>query len=109
VVTASISDVSSWSTGWFQWAGSAQVALVDAGGRPLAGAQVQVRVTTSTGAVETVTVTTDASGRATVAVGPYSWFGSWGGTGHADVEVVDVTGADASWDGTPVSATIRSP
>ncbi len=109
VATPSITQPSSWSTGWFQWAGSAQVVLVDAGGRPLVGAQVQVRVTTSGGATETVTVTTDGSGRATVEVGPYSWFGSWGGTGSVDVQVVGVTAGDATWDGTQPTTTITAP
>lgn len=109
VASVSFTDVRSWSTGWFQWSGSAAVVLVDARGRPLGGAEVQVRITTSGGQVETATITTDGTGRAVVEVGPYAWFGSWGGTGHVDVEAVGVDPTTGTWDGTRASVTVSAP
>lgn len=100
---------SSWSAGWFRWAGSATFVIADGAGRPVPGATVEVRVTTSTGAVRTATVTTGPDGRALVEVGPYDWLAGWGGTGHVDVAVTGVEVAGADWDGSGPTTRVSAP
>jgi Flp pilus assembly pilin Flp len=100
---------SSWSAGWFRWAGSATYVIVDGAGRPIVGASVQVRVTTSGGTTTTVTVSTDANGRAVVEVGPYEWYGSWGGTSHVDVAILGVVAPGSTWDGSAPTTRLDVP
>lgn len=108
MATASFAEPTSWSTGWFRWAGSADVTISAPGGGALAGARVELRVTPSGGSPQTVVVTTGSDGRATVPVGPYDWY-YVGGTGQVAVEVVAVDVPDGTWDGAPVTTTIRAP
>lgn len=102
-------DVRSWSAGWFRWSGSAELIVTDAQGRPQPSAVVDVRVTTSGGTERTVTVTTDATGRATIEVGPYDWYGGWGGTSRVDLQVSGVEVDGGTWDGAATATTLRPP
>jgi Flp pilus assembly pilin Flp len=101
--SAALVDVTTATSGWTRWTGSAVVRLTDTTGAAVAGARVQVRVTAG-GSTQTVTVTTDASGRATVDVGPYDWL--FGGITSAELTVVGVDGGNVPWDGVGPSTTI---
>lgn len=108
--SATLGSTDSWTTYWgYAWTGSAVLTLRDAGGAPLAGATVTIRLQPDGGAASTVTVTTSANGTATIDVGLYSRYTS-DPVRKVDVIVVDVdAGSGTTWDGAASQVTVTAP
>jgi Flp pilus assembly pilin Flp len=57
----------------------------------------------------TVTVTTDAQGRATINAGPFGRTTYWGNTTQVQLTISGITSGSVPWDGTAASQTILAP
>jgi Flp pilus assembly pilin Flp len=103
------------SSSYFGWNLSTSLTVKGNNGAVLAGATVTVTLhypvatwygTTYTDT--TVTVTTDAQGKATINAGPFGQ-SIWGSTSQVQLTVTGITSGTVPWDGTAASQTVNAP